>query len=136
MTGVFSWSGPPRTNPAPWTGRRVRGPGKVRGLNVHTRPGDQPIIEVGGEIDVHSAAELRDQLLRVMRRHSPCVALDLDDVTFMDWAGVEVLLATRRRAGLEGGWVHVVRASPCVRRMLILAGLERAFALPNSTGTG
>ena len=136
MTGVFSWSEPPRTNPAPWTGRRVRGPGKVRGLNVHTRPGDQPIIEVGGEIDVHSAAELRDQLLRVIRRHSPCVALDLDDVTFMDWAGVEVLLATRRRAGLEGGWVHVVRASPCVRRMLILAGLERAFALPNSTATG
>ena len=136
MTGVFSWSEPPRTNPAPWTGRRVRGPGKVRGLNVHTRPGDQPIIEVGGEIDVHSAAELRDQLLRVIRRHSPCVALDLDDVTFMDWAGVEVLLATRRRAGLEGGWIHVVRASPCVRRMLILAGLERAFALPNSTATG
>ena len=136
MTGVFSWSGPPRTNAAPWTGRRVRGPGKVRGLNVHTRPGDQPIIEVGGEINVHSAAELRDQLLRVIRRHSPCVALDLDDVTFMDWAGVEVLLATRRRAGLEGGWIHVVRASPCVRRMLILAGLERAFALPYSTGTG
>ena len=136
MTGVFSWSGPPRTNPAPWTGRRVRGPGKVRGLNVHTRPGDQPIIEVGGEIDVHSATELRDQLLRVIRRHSPCVALDLDDVTFMDWAGVEVLLATRRRARLEGGWIHVVRASPCVRRMLILAGLERAFALPNSTATG
>ena len=136
MTGVFSWSGPPRTNPAPWTGRRVRGPGKVRGLNVHTRPGDQPITEVGGEIDVHSAAELRDQLLRVIRRHSPCVALDLDDVTFMDWAGVEVLLATRRRARLEGGWIHVVRASPCVRRMLILAGLERAFALPNSTATG
>jgi anti-sigma B factor antagonist len=114
----------------------VRGPGKVRGLNVHTRPGDQPIIEVGGEIDVHSAAELRDQLLRVIRRHSPCVALDLDDVTFMDWAAVEVLLATRRRAGLEGGWIHVVRASPCVRRMLILAGLERAFALPNSRGAG
>ena len=71
-----------------------------------------------------------------MRRHSPRVALDLGDVTFMDWAGVEVLLATRRRAGLEGGWVHLVRASPCVRRMLILAGLEWAFVLPNSTATG
>jgi hypothetical protein len=78
----------------------VRGPGKARGLNVRTRPGDQPIVEVGGEIDVHSAAELREQLLRVMRLHSPYVALDLDDVTFMDWAGVEVLLATpTRRAG-------------------------------------
>ena len=74
MTGVLGWSGPPRTKPAPWTGRRVRGRGKARGLNVRTRPGDQPIVEVGGEIDVHSAAELRDQLLRVMRRYSPCVA--------------------------------------------------------------
>ena len=71
-----------------------------------------------------------------MRRYSPCVALDLDDVTFIDWAGVEVLLATRRRAGLEGGWVHVVRASPCVRRMLILAGLERAFGPDRSLGRG
>jgi anti-sigma B factor antagonist len=114
----------------------VRGPGRARGLNVRIRLGDQPIVEVGGEINVHSAAELRDQLLQVMRRHNPCMALDLEDVTFMDWAGVEVLLATRRRAGLEGGWVHLVRASPCVRRMFTLARLERAFALPDSTAPG
>jgi len=48
----------------------------------------------------------------------------------MDSAGIEVLLATRRRAQLEGGWVRVVRASPCVRRMIALADLQRVFAPP------
>jgi anti-sigma B factor antagonist len=60
---------------------------------------------------------------------SPQLALDLAGVTFMDCAGVNVLLATRRRAQLEEGSVRVVRASPRVLRMISLLGLERAFAL-------
>jgi anti-anti-sigma factor len=124
------WQGPERARPAPWAGRRARGYGQVRGLRVEVRPGDQPVVEVGGEIDLYSSAELRDELLRVMSRHGSRVILDLREVTFMDSAGIEVLLATRRRARLEGGWVHVARASPCVRRMIALACLEREFAAP------
>jgi anti-anti-sigma factor len=85
---------------------------------------------VGGEIDIYSGAELRDELLRVLRRRGAQLILDLHEVTFMDSAGIEVLLATRRRAQLEGGWVRLVRASPCVWRMITLAGLQREFAPP------
>jgi len=47
----------------------------------------------------------------------------------MDCAGLNVLLATRRRARLEQGSVRVVRASPQVLRMISLLGLEKVFAL-------
>jgi hypothetical protein len=40
-----------------------------------------------------------------------------------------VLLATRRRAGLEDGSVDVIGASPRVRRVISLLGLEWAFGL-------
>ena len=108
----------------------ARGYGRVRGLHVDVRPGDRPVVEVCGEIDLYSSAELRDELLRVMSRHGSRVILDLHEVTFIDAAGIEVLLATRRRAQLEGGWVRVARASPCVRRMITLASLQREFAVP------
>jgi anti-anti-sigma factor len=61
------------------------------------------------------------------------LALDLSGVTFIDCAGINVLLATRRRAQLEGGSLHVLRASPRVRRVFALNHLETVLmptALP------
>jgi anti-sigma B factor antagonist len=129
MTGI-AWRGPQRGRPEPWAGRKARGYGRARGLRVDVRTGDPPVAEVGGEIDLYSAGELRDELLRVLRSHGPALILDLHEVTFMDSAGIEVLLATRRRAKLEGGWIRVVRASPCAWRMITLAGLQREFVAP------
>ena len=76
------------------------GTGTAR-LQVTTFAGPSLVVEIHGEIDVFSAPELRDELLRVIRRYGPQLALDLAGVTFIDCAGVNVLLATRRRAGLE-----------------------------------
>ena len=99
------------------------------GLQVSTFAGPSLIVEIHGEIDIFSAPGLRDELLRVIRRYGPQLALDLAGVTFIDCAGVNVLLATRRRAGLEDGSVDVIGASPRVRRVISLLGLEWAFGL-------
>jgi hypothetical protein len=48
MTGIV-WEGPQHARPAPWAGRRARGYGRTRGLRVDVRPGDQPVVTVGGE---------------------------------------------------------------------------------------
>ena len=91
-------------------------------LKISTRPG--PVVAISGEIDIQSSPQLRDQLLRVIRRHGAGLALDLAGVTFIDCAGIGVLLATRRRAQLEGGSLRVLRASPCVRRVIALTRLD------------
>jgi len=51
------------------------------------------------------------------------------DVTFLDCAGVNLLLATRRRARLEGGWVRITQASSRARRTISLLGLREVFEL-------
>jgi anti-anti-sigma factor len=80
-------------------------------------------------VDIQSAPDLREELLQVIRRRGPQVTVDLAGVTFLDCAGINMLLATRRRAQLEGGWVRLVRPPPQVRRTLWLLNLERAFGL-------
>jgi anti-sigma B factor antagonist len=92
-------------------------------------PGGPPVVEICGEIDIQSATQLRDELLGVLRRHGSRLALDLQGVTFLDCAGINVLLATRRRARLEDGWVRVIRASPCALRTISLLGLREVFGL-------
>ena len=99
------------------------------GLQVTMFAGPSLVVEIHGEIDILSAPGLRDELLRVIRRYGPQLGLDLAGVTFIDCAGVNVLLATRRRAGLENGSVDLIRASPRVRRVISLMGLEWAFGL-------
>jgi anti-anti-sigma factor len=90
----------------------------------------------GTEITHSGSAGTGDELLRVIRHYGPELALDLAGVTFMDCAGLNVLLATRRRAQLEEGSVRVVRASPRVLRVISLLGLENVFALGRGPGIG
>jgi len=119
----------PQRRLSAWPARARTEPANLAELRVGIRPGAPPIVEVYGEIDIQSAPQLRDELLQVVRRHGPQLALDLTGVTFLDCAGVNMLLATRRRARLEGGWVRVTRASPRARRTISLLGLQEVFAL-------
>ena len=119
----------PRTDARPQPRPRVPDRTETADLRVAACPGSPLVVEIHGEIDIQSAPGLRDELLRVIRRCGAQLALDLAGVTFMDCAGLNVLLATRRRAQLENGSVRIVRASPRVLRMISLLGLEKAFAL-------
>lgn len=83
-----------------------------------------PAVVIRGEIDICSSAQLREQLLSVIRRHGARVVLDLAEVTFIDCAGISTLLAARRQALLEGGSLRVLRASPRVRRIISLTRLD------------
>jgi len=112
----------PRTDAWPQQRPRVPDCTETADLRVAVGPGPAVVVEICGEIDIQSATELQDELLRVIRRYGP-------RVRFTDCAGLNVLLATRRRARLEQGSVRVVRASPQVLRMISLLGLEKVFAL-------
>jgi len=91
----------PRTEAGPQP--RVPDRNETADLCVAICPGSPLVVEIRGEIDIQSAPGLRDELLRVIRRCGPQLDLDLASVTFMDCAGLNVLLATRRRALLEQG---------------------------------
>ena len=96
------------------------------------------VVTVSGEIDIASSSKLREELLGAMRRHGARLALDLSGVTFMDCAGINALLAARRHARLEDGWVRVPRASRRARKVFMLTGLHQEFALagPETAAAG
>ncbi|MBA2767530.1 MAG: STAS domain-containing protein [Sporichthyaceae bacterium] len=87
-------------------------------------------LRVGGEVDLATAAQLRDALLDALVCGSGVAHLDLDGVTFMDTAGIHTLLAGVRRASLMGGHVGMTSASGPVRRVLGVAGVRDSFADP------
>jgi anti-sigma B factor antagonist len=94
------------------------------------RPG-YPVatVEVAGELDLESGAYLHELLRRILQAGGSHLAIDLSGVTFIDCSGMNALLASWRDARRLGGWLRVVEASRCVRRVVELTGLQRALGV-------
>jgi anti-anti-sigma factor len=98
---------------------------------LHISVGDSPgatMLVVCGEVDIATAAQLRDALLRHLAAAKELL-LDLEGVTFMDSSGLQVLLASQRRAALLGNQLVITRASSAVERLLQITGTTALFGL-------
>jgi len=88
---------------------------------------DGTMLFVRGEIDLATAPQLRNELLRHLVT-AERLWLDLTGVTFMDSSGLHVLIASQRRADLLGAHLVIARASTAVDRVLDATGASPFFA--------
>ena len=80
-------------------------------------------IELGGEIDLSASRDLT-RLLASLDSLQLVVEADLQEVTFLDTAGVEPLVeATRRRAESHAPPLRIAECSPAAQRLLGYAGI-------------
>jgi anti-sigma B factor antagonist len=89
---------------------------------------DELVVAVSGEVDMASAHRMATALRDACDR-SARVSLDLADLTFMDSSGFNELQKTARRARRCGSTFQVINASPEIRRLLRLTGLDRVVDL-------
>jgi anti-sigma B factor antagonist len=72
-------------------------------LHVERGLSDAPVIAVAGDVDLHSAPELRDQLAELTDDGAPRVVLDLSRVTCPGSMALGVLLGAKKRLAANGG---------------------------------
>lgn len=85
---------------------------------------DMVIARLSGEIDHHSAAEIRRQIdERAEVLHPSVLKLDFADVPFMDSSGIGLILGRIRLVKLWGGRVAISNISENVAKMARLAGV-------------
>jgi anti-anti-sigma factor len=93
------------------------------------RRSPQATVQVTGEIDLNSAPWVQEQLLRILRASGRRLLVDLSGVSFIDCAGLRMLLGTCRRAEQQAGSVAFVAVSGHVRRLAELTGQMEAIPL-------
>ena len=96
-------------------------------VQVGLQPG-YAVISVAGEVDIATAPQLGHHLAALAGSGRPVIA-DLDQVGFIDAAGLRVLAAAARQAAAAGGSLHVVSGRYQVRRVFALTGLDRQIPL-------
>jgi anti-sigma B factor antagonist len=88
------------------------------------------VLSVGGEVDLASVPRLRDRLVRLTTEHPGRPAIvDLDGVTFVDSAGLGVLVGGQRRARAHGGELHLVISQPRLLDVFTSTHLDAVFPI-------
>ena len=87
------------------------------------------VLEIGGEIDLHSAPGLKSELAKLAEIAGALVAVDLSDVTFLDSTGVGTLVGGLKKVRENGGKLVFFGVRPRVKRVLEITGLLRALPI-------
>lgn len=85
------------------------------------------VVVLAGEVALALAPALRESLATLISEGRTRIVLDLDQVTFMDSAGLGVMVYGMRRAEARGGRLRLAGPGCQVRRLLELTGLDTAI---------
>jgi stage II sporulation protein AA (anti-sigma F factor antagonist) len=87
-------------------------------------------IRLSGELDHHSADELREKASTVIdRKEIHHIVLNLEHLTFMDSSGLGVILGRYKQIKQVQGEMVVCAISPAIQRLFDMSGLFKIIRL-------
>lgn len=101
---------------------------RLRVFSTHV--GSTSCVELSGQLDMETEAQLRTHLGTQIDRGARDILLDMSLVEFCDASMLRLLLATNRRLRDLHGRVRVVDSSHCVDRLLRVSRLEHFLHSP------
>lgn len=87
---------------------------------------DPVVVSFSGELDAGDP-DFGADLLRSVGDATPCVIVDMLNVSFIDSSVIRGLVLAHRRAEAASGWVRVVYTHHVVRRVIAMCGLAEVF---------
>lgn len=87
------------------------------------------IVHVSGEVDVTSAAVLRDALEALIADGRRQLTLDLTKVTFMDSTGLGIIVGRLKRLARHGGVMTIAASHERVLRVFDITGLDQLLEI-------
>jgi anti-sigma B factor antagonist len=86
-------------------------------------------VRLGGELDMATAAQLRDALNVVCAGRHRLVVIDLEGLRFLSLAGLHVLADARQALQAAGRRLVLANPDAITTRVLALTGLDQTFGL-------
>ena len=87
-------------------------------------------VAINGEIDHHSAAEIRENLDNMIAETRPkSLVLELSDIDFMDSSGLGLVLGRYRRLQEIGAKMFIKNPSVRIEKILAMAGVDKLIRI-------
>lgn len=92
------------------------------------------MVTVGGEVDLYTAPQLRDELVEALEGGARRLVIDMSRVEFCDSTGISVLLSAMKRSRDKEGDLELVAPKPAVTKVLEVTGLDEVFTIHPDLG--
>jgi anti-sigma B factor antagonist len=93
-------------------------------LDIHReRDGDRLVIALAGELDMHSAGRVAEELHSAEATDAGRIVLDLSRLEFMDSSGLRVIVDADARSRRNGDRFELIRGPAPVQRVFELTAL-------------
>ena len=91
---------------------------------------DLVTVYLTGEIDHHSAREIREEIDRSLESNQPkLLVMDFKNVGFMDSSGIGLVMGRYKLMQTMDGTVKVVNTPNHIKKVMKLAGLDKLAAI-------
>ena len=97
--------------------------------------GSRAVVTLPDYIDVTAAGQVREQLLAILNRGADPLIVDMAATVSCDQAGADAIARAYQRARVSGAQLRLVVATPVVRRVLSLSGIDRLVSIYPSLDT-
>lgn len=87
------------------------------------------VLRVGGEVDMATCPQLRQEIVTQITRGNHRLVVDLDAVDFIDSTGLGVLIGGLKRARSHGGDLRVSGVDERLGKVFELTGLGDVLAI-------
>ncbi|HEY5192506.1 MAG TPA: STAS domain-containing protein [Solirubrobacteraceae bacterium] len=91
-------------------------------IDVRSEP-DRIVLALHGELDLLGAPLLQQEIESAEIEASGIVVLDLEDLQFIDSAGLRIILAAHERSRQNGQEFALTRGTDQVQRLFAIAGI-------------
>jgi anti-sigma B factor antagonist len=98
-------------------------------IDMQKTPDQIPIVNLKGEVDLHTCAEFRETLRDLIENKHYDIVINLADVPYLDSAALGVLVDAVRRVREHEGSISLVSTTPFVRRAFEITRLVKIFQL-------
>ena len=91
------------------------------------------LLQITEEIDHHFAEEIRRKADYEITRYMPRkVIFDFNQVTFMDSAGIGMLIGRYKVAKMLGSTVEMINVKPSIKKVFEMSGVLKIVPISNS----
>lgn len=91
--------------------------------------GGSVVVTLAGEIDLYTAPELKQELLRLIDGGARSIVVDLTATSFIDSTTLGVLISGVKRLRPHDGRLELVVTDAAIRKVFEITGLDRVFSM-------
>ena len=93
------------------------------------------LMQITEEIDHHFAEKIRTRADFEIQKYVPKkVVLDFNNVTFMDSAGIGMLIGRYKMVTMFGGTINMINVKPNIKKVFEMAGILKLIPIIDDVG--